>query len=369
MKYFIFAGETSGDLHGGALMQAINHQSKAHFFGVGGPVMRAAGLHTFLKMEDFQVMGFSDVLKKLPFLVRNFYKVLKEALKYDCIILIDYPGFNLRLAKKLRKKGYKGKIVQYISPAVWAHGKQRIKSMTETLDLLLTIFPFETAYFPETNVHYVGNPLLTHIKEHSYQENWNEKDLMAIFPGSRKGEIKQNFPVQLKTAVLFKEAHPNTKFGISISHEELLPYILSELSKSSLKDYFLVHKKYRYDLMKNCTTALAKPGTVSLELALHQCPSIMVYQVSSFDYFIAKYIKKLDLPFYCIVNILANKEIFPEIIGKAITSDQILKKLELVHSNPEIRNMIQKNCKLVKDQLGTLNASQEAARHILELVS
>src|SRR5437016_2086989 len=148
IHYFIFAGESSGDLHGSRLMEALKKSKGCTFTGVGGPLMRAQYMKSILNMEDFLVIGFTDVIKALPKLYKQFYKVRDAILKQepDCVILIDYPEFNLRLAKALRKKKYKGKIVQYICPTVWAHGKHRINTMANTLDLLLTIFPFEAAF-------------------------------------------------------------------------------------------------------------------------------------------------------------------------------------------------------------------------------
>ena len=160
-------------------------------------------------MEEFQVMGFSDVLKALPRLWKHFYSLRNRILaeQPDAVILIDYPGFNLRLARALRQQGYGGKIIQYICPSVWAHGKQRIETLSLHYDLLLTIYPFESTYFEQSllPVKYVGNPLEENIRTYSYQENWKEtlhlpssEHLIALFPGSRLGEIKKHVPMQLK---------------------------------------------------------------------------------------------------------------------------------------------------------------------------
>ena len=179
-RYYLFAGEISGDLHGSRLMQALQSQrDQVSFYGVGGPLMRLEGLDCFIQMEKFQVMGFSDVIKALPHLWKLFYQVRDHILNMqpDCLILIDYPGFNLRLARSLRRKGFKGKLVQFICPSVWAHGKKRIAFLAAYFDLLLSIFPFETAYFAKTSlrVEYIGNPLTETISQHNYQSKLGKR--------------------------------------------------------------------------------------------------------------------------------------------------------------------------------------------------
>ena len=196
-KLFIFSGEPSGDLHGSHLVHALRKQLPSILIeGVPGPKMRAQGVISILQMEDFEVMGFSDVICHLPKLARQFYQLRNHILstRPKGVVLIDYPGFNLRMAAALRKKGYQGKIIQYVSPSVWAWGKHRIEMMANTLDILLTIYPFENQYFQGSslNVEYVGNPLYEYIKTYHYDEQWKKKlnlaetnNLIALFPGSR----------------------------------------------------------------------------------------------------------------------------------------------------------------------------------------
>lgn len=382
-NFFIFAGESSGDLIGSRLMKALKKQKNEYFFdGVGGPLMRAAGLHALVPMEEFQVMGFSDVFLSLPKLVKNFYRVLNFILKneIDCVILIDYPGFNLRLAKKLRRRGYKGKIVQYVSPSVWAHGKDRIDSMSKTLDLLLVIYPFEIDCFTNTKlpVKFVGNPLIETINHYDYNQDWykevglhDTENLISIFPGSRKGEIKRMLPDQLKAAELFKQKHPEAKFAISYLNNELFSLILGYVFKSHLKiglDVILVPKKFTYELMKDSRISLAKSGTVTLELALHQCPTVVVYKLSAFNYLIAKYMLKLNLPHYCIVNIISKGSVFPEIMGTNLDAHDIVKQLEILYSDSSEREATIKACASIQRILTLDHASQNAAQAIKEVL-
>lgn len=380
--YFIFAGEASGDLHGSHLIQAMQTQKSPVIRGVGGPRMRQENFECFLPMEEFQVMGFSDVIRSLPHLLKLFYQVRNFILKTkpDCVILIDYPGFNLRLAQSLRKKGFKGKLVQYICPTVWAHGKKRIETLNNHYDLLLTIYPFEADYFSHTKlkVEYIGNPLAETIRAHAYQSDWKaqmklpiEKDLIALFPGSRFGEIQKHAPQQLKIASELKERYPNLHFALSCAQESMHELLLNLIQQGPLRlnqDIHIIPPHAHYDLMNTCNTALAKSGTVTLELALHSVPAIVHYELSALNYFFAKYMLKLNLPHYCIVNILGKQKIFPEFLGRHLSTDQMRDNLKEIHFNTTQREHIQQACEKIKEQLGSKSSHQYAAQLIQELM-
>jgi lipid-A-disaccharide synthase len=380
---FIFAGEPSGDLHGAHLLQALKRiLPDYHTKGVGGPQMRSQGLQTVMDMEDFAVMGFTDVLKSLPKLYQNFIKIRDNILESnpEAVIFIDYPGFNLRMAHTLRKKGYKGRLIHYICPSVWAWGKNRIKKMTQTLDLLLTIFPFEAPYFSHTplQVEYVGNPLQEYIRHHHYDDHWHQKcelpkdkNLIAIFPGSRQGEIKRNLPKQLAGARLLRESDPNLAFGISCVSNHLIPLIQEIASLNHLKtgvDLFFVPKIFSYELMRDSQSAIAKSGTVTLELALHKRPTVVVYELSRLNHIIAKYGMRLNLPHYCIVNILCGKQVFPELIEQGFTSQNLYEQIRALHADGEARNACLTDCQKLQDLLQKNNASQTAAQAIAKVL-
>lgn len=382
-RYFLLAGEPSGDLHGSKLMQAIYAIDKqASFYGIGGPLMRLEGISGKITMENFQVMGFSDVIKALPRLVKLFFATRNLILSEqpDVVIFVDYPGFNLRMAKALRKKGYKGKIVQYICPTVWAHGKNRINGMVDTLDLLLTIFPFERNCFSHTNlrVEYVGNPLTENIKKWKYDPNWksaagiaSDGDIVALFPGSRIAEIQRHLPLQLQAVNNLIQIFPDMKFAISYSSPEILEKIHVEVNKSKLKigqNIFFIPPEYRYELMQDCKIALAKSGTVTLELALHQKPSVVIYSLTKLNYFLAKYFLRLNLPYYCIVNILANREIYPELIGVNLCGNRITDALVELTENPHLRNQIMLSCEQIRACLEGKEPHHRAALAVLELI-
>ncbi|MBP9841376.1 MAG: lipid-A-disaccharide synthase [Simkaniaceae bacterium] len=304
-KFFLFAGELSGDKLGESIMKKLQGHE---LLGVGGPKMRAQGLKCTIPTESFLVMGFIDILKHLPRLCFLFYKIRKQILKgqIDTVILIDYAEFNLKLASSLRKKGYRGKIIQYVCPSVWAWRKHRIEIMESTLDEVMTLFPFEVECFTKLKATFVGHPLakLPLIER--------EPKYLTIFPGSRTKEIQRNLPLQLKVAKRLSQ-----HIAISVSHdkhrtliEKLAPGVLL-FSGSSI--------------IKETESAIATSGTICLELALAKVPTLVTYAITPLDLFIAQKIFKIKLPHYCIVNIIAGKELFPEFFGPHFTEENLMK--------------------------------------------
>lgn len=383
-KIFLFAGEKSGDLHGGKLIQAIKAKMpQASFSGVAGPEMREQGIHCFMRTEEFEFFGITDILLSFFKIRRQFYAVLNYILqnKPDVVILIDYPGFNLRLAKALRKQGFKGKIVQYIAPTIWAHGKGRAKTLEENYDLVLTVYPFEKELFKDhtLSVKYIGNPLKESVESHVYDDHWaalcgikDTNNLIAIFPGSRKGEIQSHLPHLIGLAEKLKRENPKLSFALSCAHEKMMQLSLSEIKNSSLKvdkDLFFVPKTYSYELMRDCRSAIAKSGSVTLELALHKRPTVVMYKISPLNRFFAKYFLRLNLSHYCIVNILNGKTTFPELIEKGLSLENLYTNLKNINDDGLPREACIAGCKELSSILQENRASHEAAEAIMELVS
>jgi lipid-A-disaccharide synthase len=383
-KLFIFAGEKSGDLLGGHLLKAIkNHLPQYALEGVGGPEMRSKGFECVMRSEEFEMMAFSDIIRSIPKLRRQFHAVRNHILesKPEAVIFIDYPGFNLKMAKSLRKFGYKGKLIQYISPTVWAWGKHRTKHMEKTLDLLLTIYPFESKCFEKSslNVKYVGNPIKEIVTKHVYDEDWTKlfgikepENLIAIFPGSRKGEIELNLPPQLKAAEMLKKEDPSVRFVISCAHDKIMPVMHQIMRNNSLKlnqDIFLLPKGYSYELMRDCRCAIAKSGTVTLELALHQCPSVVIYKLTFLNRLFVKYFLRVKLRYYCIVNILNGKSVFPEMIAKGLSSQNIFSNIKALYGDTKEREQCIQECKRLPEILRENHASENAAVAIRELLN
>jgi lipid-A-disaccharide synthase len=380
---FIFAGELSGDMYGARLLKALKKKMNTSIItGVAGPEMRAQGVQTILKTEDFGVMGFVDVLMSLPKLWRQFNLIRDYILSTSpkAAIFIDSGALSIRMARALRKRGYKGKIVQYICPGVWAWGKGRIPQMAKYFDLLLTIFPFEPAYFAQTSlpVQFVGHPLLEIIRTHRYDPHWHKlfgirhpDQLVALFPGSRTAEIKRNLPKQIEAVKLLQRQNMNVSVAISCAHEhnmELVQKILKESNLHQNREVFLIPKAYSYDLMRACRSAIAKSGTVTLELALLNCPTVVVYELSCLDRFIAKQILRVNLPSYCIVNILGEKRIFPELIERKFSPETLYEYLKSIHEDGKLRKRCLDECKEIKALLTNEEASERAALAIEELV-
>lgn len=382
-RFFLFAGEPSGDLHGGRLVRALKERfPTSAFAGVAGPRMRREGIEALLPMEAFEVMGFTDVLASLPQLWKQFYQVRNAILKnaYDVVVLIDYPGFNLRLARSLRKRGFAGKIVQYICPSVWAHGRGRIGQMAATLDLLLTIYPFEADYFSDVPlpVSYVGNPLQEQLEAQRLNPGWREAvgldagaEFVALFPGSREGEIVRNLPTHVEAARALKESFPSLRFAVSCAHDKSKGLIAGSLERAGLvagKDVAVVPKEYTIEMMSECRTAIAKSGTVTLELALRQKPTVVTYQLTPLNKLIAKYVMRVDLPHYCIVNILGKQSIFPEFIDTKLPGNLIAEQLHQLHADGRRREECLAQCRSIQDLLGPRAASEEAAAAIGNLL-
>jgi lipid-A-disaccharide synthase len=352
---FIIAGEVSGDQLGEGLLQALYKKNPAlKIIGVGGPKMRAAGMEVIYPMEDLQVMGFVDVLFALPRLIKKFYKTVDAILKAQpkIVVTIDYPGFNLRLARTLRKKGFRGKICHYICPSVWAWGKKRIPMMAENLDLLLSVLPFEKKLFAATKlrVEYIGHPLIQKIVP---QETF-DSHLIAFFPGSRTKEIERNLPYFLRLI----EKLPTYRYVVSVAQEKYRPLIQKMTPKATL---------VTPAQLKNLKPflAVAKSGTITLELALKEIPTIVTYAISPLDLFLAKYIFKISLPYYALPNLIAGKEIFPELIGPALTDESLLCEVKnLMHTLDRCRE----KCRALRSLFGSENADNQSAQLILSLL-
>lgn len=350
--YYLVAGEKSGDMHGGKLMQALKKLSPdAEFKGVGGKTMQAEGLKPLFPFESLQVMGFTDVFLALPRIIPLFYSLAKNILQDNptCVIFIDYPGFNIRLAKYLRKKGFKGKLVHYIAPSVWAWGKSRIETMGKTLDLLLTIYPFEPKYFEKTGLKavYVGNPLMEELPPLQA----NQQKTLSLFPGSRLKEIERNLPLQIEAAKLFLKSNPEWNLEVSFSDPQYKNQI-----QTHLKDvpYSFITE------IPNAGICLAKSGTVTLELALRGCPTVVMYQLTKLNYFLAKYVFRISLPHYSLPNILLNESLFPEFyqvhIDPKELADALNKQAPIKEKAEQLRTLLTKK-----------NASIEAAKEITQL--
>ncbi|MBX9745051.1 MAG: lipid-A-disaccharide synthase [Chlamydiales bacterium] len=371
LDLLILAAEPSGDLHGESLIQQLLEQKPDLQIGaLAGPRMRKLSIQTIGTMESLQVMGFIDVLLALPRIFRQFFSLRDTILRLNpsAVVCIDYPGFHLRLQKALRKKGYKGKLIHYICPSVWAWGKKRIGVMEKNLDLLLCLFPFEKNCFINSKlpVVYVGHPLTQAITNYSGETAFREiyrlpGSIIALFPGSRKEEIEKNLPLQLETARKLCEVDPTLQIAISIASKDLEAQIWSLAGLKAIS----IPSEHTYDLMRHCHLAIATSGTITLELALHRVPTIVMYSIKPIDFFLIRKIFRINLPFYCIVNIITSSRVYPEFFGSRLVAQHLYDASFSLLQDPAARAECQKGCDQLKKLLDNLPASTMAAEQIL----
>ena len=334
---FFVTGETSGDLLGSLLLKRLQSIAPKYMFrGVGGDKMVAAGLDPLPYYNQLQVMGITDVLINFPSIAQAFLSIEKEILETQpkAVVLIDYQTFNLKLAKRLRRFGYEGKIVQYVSPTVWAWKAHRIPEMAANLDLLLTLFPFEPHCFEGTGLKslFVGHPLLEVLPKASHKK----EKILTIFPGSRLGAIRKTFPIQLKAARLFLKKNPDYKLAISCAHRDFKPFLYA-LSIDLEPAFF--GKDEQYHWMDRSNLAYATSGTVTMELAWFATPTVVFYGLTLLNALLAKFLFKLDqLPFFSMINIMEEKEVFPEKIKSGYDPESVLEASEKVLQNPSLKN-------------------------------
>lgn len=336
VSFFLIAGEKSGDQIGAPLITSLKETiPNSHFLGVGGPLMEKAGLVSLIPIKNLQILGFSSLHKKLFSLIKSFFLLRKLILKINphVVIFIDFPDFNMKLSKFLRKKKYSGLQCHYVCPSIWAWRKNRKADLEKNLDLLLCLFPFEKKLFQSSSlqVEYVGHPLAKSIENHKKINNWKQLagisesrlPIFAIFPGSRKKEILLNLPLQLSA---FKKSKLYGLFEpiICVSDLDFLPLLKGIAWKQKLSPLY-VPSSYKYALMSEAKFSIAKCGTIALELALMKVPSLITYVLSSLDFYIARYFASFIITKFSLPNIITNKLIFPEFIGnkKNVSSEDV----------------------------------------------
>jgi lipid-A-disaccharide synthase len=315
-------------------------------------------------MESFQVMGFVDIVKHLPRLLVLFRNVRDHILttRPHHVITIDYPEFHLLLAASLRKWGYQGQLTHYVCPSVWAWRKSRITSLARHYNQLLTLFPFESACFAHTSLptHFIGHPLA----DTPPLPSTRDPHLLALFPGSRRSEIQRTYPYQIAAARQLQRIHPEIKIAISVASSNLLD-TLQKLTSPTQVTWIFQEKKSH--LMQTCHVAIATSGTVTLELCMHKTPSLITYAMHPFDVLLAKHLFKIHLPFYCIVNLVAGQEVYPELFGPNLQTNHLQQKIKPLWQHQDLRLHMQDQCRKIQTTLhNPEGAAQTAAILILE---
>jgi lipid-A-disaccharide synthase len=366
MTIYFVAGEASADNHGAALMRALrNLDGDLRFIGRGGPQMKSVAGENFKNWIDQSgVLGLWEVIKHYGYFRKQFRETLREieTTKPNAVVLIDYPGFNLRLARALRSKLPEQKIIYYISPQVWAWNRGRIKQMARWLDLMLCIFPFEADLYNQSGLRtiFVGHPMVEQFGDRRIGIP-RDSNLIGLFPGSRAREIRKIFPVLIQTACALRRAKPNLRFEVAAASDELARE-LSQMLTSEDPQAFEVRVGETAEIMQRAYVGIVASGSATLEATYFRMPFVLVYKVSWLTYVAGRIlvkVKYLGMP-----NVLAEREIVPEFIQHraepAAIATAVSRLLEL---GPRTQ-MISEFDK-VRDQLGGRGASERAAKAIL----
>lgn len=363
MKYYIIAGERSGDLHGGSLIRhLLQKDPDATIRGWGGDEMQMAGMNLRKHYRETAIMGFIEVIRNLG-KIRQFLKECKADIRQfdpDAVILIDYPGFNLRIAQFVKSLNIP--IHYYISPKVWAWNTKRAHKIRKLVDHLYVIFPFEVTFFAKYDVQatYVGNPLVQEIDKFDAESqiralSENNLPVIAVLPGSRYQEVKLMLDKMLEVAYKMPDYH-FVVAAVSNLPDELYAPAIKHSSVTVLTDQ-------AYNILQNASAAIVTSGTATLETALFEVPQVVCYQTSQLTYFLAKNLIKIR--FISLVNIVANKKVVTELIQKDFSAENIQKELnKIITDSPERNDMIN-GYESIKKLLGKKNAPLEVAEHIV----
>jgi lipid-A-disaccharide synthase len=372
MKIYFVAGEASGDNHGAALMEALRRlQPDLQFSGRGGPKMRSiAGEHFFDWSDEAAVVGLWEVVRHYPYFRREFRKTLREIARSnpDAVVLIDYPGFNLRLAQALHDRSLGGKIIYYISPQVWAWNRGRIPQMARWLDLMLCIFPFEAELYRQSGLRtiFVGHPMIDNLGA-KRSETLRAPHLVGLFPGSRAREVRKLLPILIEVMHQLHQRRPGLHFRIAAASEALAALIRDELqpARQSLGEVEVVVGRTA-QLMQESEAGIVASGTATLEAAFFRMPFVLVYKVAAMTYLAGRMliqVQHLGMP-----NVLAGREIVPEFIqGKAQPAAIAAEVMELLEDDARRAQMLADFDEVI-GKLGKGGANESAARAILQLI-
>lgn len=366
---FIIAGETSGDKHAARLVHAMknkfNHQIQ--FVGIGGDLLAREGVELIEHIKNISFLGLWEVLKNLSKIKALFKKTREKIIqiKPDAIILVDYPGFNLKIAKFAKKRGIP--VIYYICPQIWAWGERRVKKMKQIIDLFLVILPFEKGFYSKygINAHFIGHPSLESaipsFEQNQFKQKFNiplNKKIIGLFPGSRAMEVRTILPVMIDAAKRLYSKYPDVHFVLSaINYVDWQVYDSIVTNNDTLP--LTVVKNYPYDIMNISNIIWVASGTASLEAGLFQKPTIVLYKVNPITYFIGKKIVKVE--FISLTNLILKESVFPELIQKECKSSNIWAITDSWLSDPEqikiIKMKLSKLKKLITDDIASEKAS------------
>ena len=371
MTIYFVAGEVSADNHGAALMRSLRVMDpELKFIGRGGPQMQqVAGAQFKNWIGDAGVLGLWEVLRKYGYFREQFRQTLNEIAesKPDAVVLIDYPGFNLRLARALRRHSQRHKTIYYISPQVWAWNRGRIKKMAHFIDLVLCIFPFEADLYAASGLRavFVGHPMIERLEAQKV-ETHRDQNLIGLFPGSRSREVRKIFPVMIEAARRLLQLNPTLRFQIAAASEELAGE-MSEMSRAEQladREAIQIAVSQTAAIMQRAFVGIVASGSATLEAAYFGMPFVLIYKVAWPTYVAARLVVNVD--FLGMPNLLAGKEVVPEFIQHEAKPDAIVNAVRSLMEDSPARDRMILDFDATTSKLGGTGASERAAQAILE---
>ncbi|HMC24005.1 MAG TPA: lipid-A-disaccharide synthase [Candidatus Udaeobacter sp.] len=372
MTIYFVAGEVSADNHGAALMRCLRElDSELQFVGRGGPQMREVAGEQFKNwIADAAVLGLWEVLRKYGYFREQFHETLREIResKPDAVVLIDYPGFNLRLARTLRRQAPRQKIIYYISPQVWAWDRGRIKRMAHFIDLVLCIFPFEVDLYNQVGLRalFVGHPMIERLQDRKI-ETQRDPNLIGLFPGSRSREVRKIVPIMLETARELRKHNRNLRFEVAAASKQLareMKPAVDALDQSQDGEAIQIKVDETAVIMQRAWAGIVASGSATLEAAYFRLPFVLIYKVMWPTYLAARLVvnvKYLGMP-----NLLADKEVVPEFIQYRAKPRAVVEAVQPLIENANARERMISEFDSIIGRLGETGASERAARAIIE---
>ena len=368
MKFYVVAGEASGDARGVELLRAIRDRAPdTEFVGAGGREMRAFAGDAIFDWADEAVVGLWDVLKKYGYFRKQFHRMLAEieAAKPDALITIDYPGFNMRLAKAAKSRMPGLRTIHYVSPQVWAWHRGRIPKMAKFLDLMLCLFPFELPLYADAGLRAVcvGHPLLDSLAVEK-KDQPRDATLVALLPGSRGKEVRKIFPIMIEAAKRLKHSRPSLRFEAAAAREILADEMQAMLAAHGCDASFAVTLRTAHDLMQRAGAGMVCSGTATLESTFFGLPMIIIYKVAWLTWAVGKRLVKI--PWLGLPNVLAGREIAREFLQDAAQPEPMAGEILRLLEDTSARGEQQRAQIAVIASLGEPGAARRAAAAILE---
>jgi len=369
-RLYVVAGELSGDAHGaGLLRELLVLRPGLELRGAGGPEMvKVAGGGIVDWVEDAAVMGVWEVLKKYGWFRERFARMMIELREFrpGILLLIDYPGFNLRFAEAVRREFPEIKIIQYISPKVWAWNKRRIPKMARILDEVLCLFPFEVAIFEAAGLKasFVGNPLVDQLQGVLAADISRDARLVGLFPGSREREVARLFPMMIEVAAQLRNWRTDLNFEVPAATEKLAVEIRGQIEKAGAAGWIKVRTGGSHELMRQAGCGVIASGTATLEAACLGIPYCLVYRVAPLTYLFAKLLVKIE--FIGLVNIIAGEPVVEELVQSDANPDKVAAELKRLIESPGLASKMQGRLAGVAAMLGEPGVEKRAAGRVAE---